>query len=37
MAGFCFGIAVGAVVVAVALAVGGHVLIELADGRLAAW
>lgn len=37
MAGFCCGIAVGAVVVAAALVVGAHVLIELADGRLAAW
>jgi hypothetical protein len=37
MAGFCFGIAVGALVVAVALAVGAHIAIELADGRLAAW
>jgi hypothetical protein len=35
--GFCCGIAVGAIVVAVALAVGAHVLLELADGRLAAW
>jgi hypothetical protein len=37
MAGFCCGVAVGAVAVAAVIAVGGHVLLELADGRLAAW
>jgi hypothetical protein len=37
MAGFCCGIAVGVVLLAAVIAVGGHVLLELADGRLAAF
>jgi hypothetical protein len=32
--GFCFGVAVGAVLLAATIAIGGHLLIEVADGRL---
>jgi len=34
---FCCGIAVGAVLLAVTITIGGHVILELADGRLAVW
>jgi hypothetical protein len=37
MGGFCCGIAVGVALLAAVIAVGGHVLLELADGRLAAF
>ena len=37
MTTFCLGVAVGAVLLAAAITIGGHVILELADGRLAAW
>jgi hypothetical protein len=35
MTPFCFGIACGAVLIAAVVVVGAHVVMELADGRLA--
>ncbi len=37
MTPFCLGAAFGAVLIAVVVAVGGHIMLELADGRLAEW
>jgi hypothetical protein len=37
MAPFCLGIVAGCVLVAAVVVIGSHVVMEIADGRLADW